>query len=496
MRKIFYPVIILLAGIISACHKNNPAPPITSDSPGSALDFIKDSVFLYSKEAYYWADALPDYASLQPRTFSEAADVDALSDEVDYLSQYKINPATNLPYEYYTPSPGYAKYSYIDNGQTNTALAGSFTGFGFGLGTRSNTDLRVKYVYAGSAAAAASMHRGDQITGMNGRTGLDLSLAADYNFVVAAINATPLTLNLTRPDATTYSVTLNVTSYTANPVLSSKVIDLGGGKKVGYMVMNSLTTLANSQAPIDAAFASFASGGITDLVVDLRYSSSGYLSTAQYLDNLIVPVAKNNTLMYNTYYNSILAAGQEQLLKKKFFRDANNVLKNYGQVDYSVAGNAVNFSKKGSLSLTRVFFIVGSNTAAAAELVINNLRPQMNVQLIGAATYGMPVGYFPISFSTYQLYLTGFETKNAAAQGGYYTGMVPGTADFPGVSDVDDLTKDFGDTTEGLLAHALNFVKNGSFSTGLKIQSINSGSPMLNINIGEAKVRGMVLDTK
>src|SRR5476651_2265670 len=98
MRKIFYPVIILLAGIISACHKNTPAPIITSDSPGSTLDFIKDSVYLYSKEAYYWADALPDYASLQPRTFAEAADVDALSDEVDYLSQYKINPATNLPY--------------------------------------------------------------------------------------------------------------------------------------------------------------------------------------------------------------------------------------------------------------------------------------------------------------------------------------------------------------------------------------------------------------
>jgi len=498
MKKIFYLTVVGFVCVLSACHKSAPTPPITSDSPGSALDFIKDSVFLYSQEAYYWADALPDYATLQPRSFTGSDDLDALSNEVDFISQYEINPVTGYPYEYYTPSPGYAKYSYIDNGATVTALAGTYTGFGFGLAlnSNSNTDLRVRYVYAGSPAAAAGMHRGDQINGMNGRTGLDLSVSADYNFVVAAVNATPLTLTLTRPDNSTYTATLNLSTYTLNPVLLSKVIDLGGGKKVGYMVMNSLTALSNSQAAIDAAFASFTSSSITDLVVDFRYSDNGYLSTAQYLDNLIVPTAKTGTLMYNTYYNATLVAGKEQLLKNKYFRDANNVLRNYGQLDYSVAANAVNFAKKGSLNLSRVFFIVGDNTAAAAELVMNNLRPEMNVQFIGSNTFGMPVGYFPLTFSQYQYYMVGFETKNAATQGGYYLGMTPGSSDFPGVNDNDDVTKDFGDVTEGLLAHALNFVKNGSYSVGLKVQSTTGSGRTSNINFDKTRRKGMILDTK
>jgi len=496
MKKIFYLTVIGLVCVLSACHKSAPTPPVTSDSPGSALDFTKDSVFLYSQEAYYWADALPDYASLQPRTFTGSSDLDALSNEVDYISQYEINPVTSLPFEYYTPAPGYAKYSYIDNGATVTALAGTYTGFGFGLGSRSNTDLRIRYVYAGSPAGTAGIHRGDQVTGVNGRTGLDLSLTADYNFVVSAINASPLTLVLTRPDNSTYTVTISVSTYTLNPVLATKVIDLGSGKKVGYMVMNSLTALSNSQSAIDAAFASFTSGGITDLVVDLRYSSTGYLSTAQYLDNLIVPTAKTGTLMYNTYYNATLVAGKEQLLKNKYYRDASNVLRNYGQLDYSVAANAVNFAKKGTLNLSRVFFIVGDNTAAAAELVMNNLRPEMNVQFIGTTTFGMPVGYFPLTFNQYQYYMVGFETKNAAAQGGYYLGMAPGSADFPGVNDVDDLTKDFGDVTEGLLAHALNFVNKGSYSVGLKVQSTANSSPVLSFDLDKKGHKGMIFDTK
>jgi carboxyl-terminal processing protease len=494
MRKVFYFALVLLAGTFTACkkHKVDPDGP---DAPGSALDYVKDSIFLYSKEAYYWADALPEYAAFLPRNVAGSSDLAAVTSEVNYLSQYKINPANNLPYEFVATNPGQAKYSFIDNGQTGTALGGSRADFGFAITLISNTDMRVRYVYGGSAAGNANMHRGEQVVTVNGRSNLDLSLTADYNFVVNALGVSPINLTLKKADNTTYSVSLTSSAYTVNPVITSKVIDLGSGKKVGYIVFNTFTAPANATPKLDAAFATFASAGVTDLVVDLRYNGGGYVSTAEYLSNLIVPAAKNNTLMYNTYFNTTLQQGKEELLKRQFIRDDKNQLVNYGQYDYSVAANATNFAKKGSLAVSRVFFIVTSATASASELAINNLRSQMDVKLIGTTSYGKPVGFFALNIGGYQLYIPQFETKNSVNQGGYYTGMNPGSAEYPGYYGGDDLTKDFGDPTEGLLAHALNYVKLGTYGTALKVQSTDGSTATIH-NVGEDAFNGMVFDKK
>jgi hypothetical protein len=238
-------------------------------------------------------------------------------------------------------------------------------------------------------------------------------------------------------------------------------------------VFNSFTSDANADPQLDPIFADFASNGVTDLVVDLRYNGGGYVSTAEHIDNLIVPAAKTNTLMYNTYYNDILTNGKEVLLKNQWRKDASSGQDyNYGQFDYSVAGNAVKFSKIGQLNVSRVFFIITGSTASASELTINNLRPVMDVQFIGETSYGKPVGFFDIDINKYQLYTPEFYTQNSAGQGGYYSGFTPETATYPGKADYDDVTKDFGDPTEGLLAHALNYVKTGTYA--IKTQSIQS----------------------
>ena len=146
--------------------------------------------------------------------------------------------------------------------------------------------------------------------------------------------------------------------------------------------------------------------------------------------------------MYNTYYNDILQNNKEVLLKNQWRKDqASGQDYNYGQFDYSVAGNAVNFSKQGSLNVNRVFFIMTGNTASASELTINNLRPQMDVQFVGNTSYGKPVGFFDIDINNYQLYIPEFYTLNSTGQGNYYSGFSPGTTDYPGVSDDDDLSK-------------------------------------------------------
>jgi carboxyl-terminal processing protease len=280
---------------------------------------------------------------------------------------------------------------------------------------------------------------------------------------------------LLKPEGTSFNVSLTAAVYTINPVITSKVIDLGNGKKVGYIVFNSFVILKNAQPQIDAAFNTFKTAGVTDLVVDLRYNGGGYVETAEYLDNQIAPSTTNNSLMYTAYYNNTLTAGKAVLLKNQVRKDDNGNSYNYGQVDFSVAGNQTKFGTAHPLNLNRVFFIVTGSTASASELTINNLRPYMNVQLVGRTTYGKPVGFFDIDINKYQMYIPEFETKNSAGQGGYYTGMVPASTDYPGYNAADDPTKDFGDVTERLLASVLSDINSGVYKvTSASVESLNA----------------------
>ncbi len=521
MLKIFY-LVILLAVVVSSCKKSKtPTPddtPIGPSKTGTTLDLIRDSIYLYAKEAYYWNDGLPDYATFKPRGFTGSDDISALQKEVDAISQYKINPNTGKPYEYYAASPGEAKYSFIDDGTVSSELNGVNGDFGFAPIYAAVNDLRVRYVYPNSPADIAGLKRGYQITSINGRTNLAYDgnggAGTNLNFVINAYaNSTTITLVVKKPDGTSATVTLNVANYTANPVITHKVFDQGGGKKVGYLVFNSFTSLANATPKLNEAFNEFAGQNITDLVVDLRYNGGGYVSTAEYLSNLIAPAAKNGSLMYSSYFNSNLtgltttAARNASILKNQVRKDeSTGEIYNYSQFDYSVSGNAVNFSKTGvpvSLTLSHVFFIVTGSTASASELTINNLRPIMDVKLIGTTSYGKPVGFFDIEINKYQMYIPEFETKNSANQGGYYAGMTPGSTDYPGVEHIDDVTKDFGDPTELLLAYALNYVKTGTFTVaGQVIQSTAGKANVMSVDqsreagieIDGNKFRGMVFN--
>jgi carboxyl-terminal processing protease len=482
MKKVY--LFLIAAIIFAACGKKDSAvTPAPTPASVSKIDLIKDSIYNYAVEEYLWYDAIPAYNVFNPHGFTGATDQDALDNEVDAISQYKINPATGKPYEYSNSYPGTAKYSFIDNGQVATQLGGTHGDFGFSVFYNAYNDLRVKYVNAGSPAATAGLARGYKVTAVNGSTNIAYNPnAANPNtdpnllYVVNALGGNTITLTLQRPDNTTFTTTVAVGTYTLNPVLKYTTIDLGAGKKVGYIVFSSFTDPTNATPKLDAAFNSFTTAGITDLVVDLRYNGGGYVATAEYLDNLIVPAAKTNTKMYTEVYNSKLQADNYPLLAKKY-------LINPG--DFSQANNTAYFSKKGSLNIIRVFFIVTGSTASASELTINNLIPQMDVKLIGTTSYGKPVGFFGIPISTYSLYVPEFETKNSANNGGYYAGMTPASTTYPGFYDYDDVTKDFGDPAETLFAHAISYITKGTYTSTStpRIQSLTAPAATLSDDV-------------
>ena len=118
-----------------------------------------------------------------------------------------------------------------------------------------------------------------------------------------------------------------------------------------------------------------------------------------------------------------------------------------------------------------------------------------DIKLIGQKTYGKPVGFFAIGIDQLDLYVPQFETKNQKNEGAYYSGM---SVDYT-VSD--DVTKDFGDPTEKLLAAALSYSEKGTFSFSTIPNTISSLSGMsvfeaerLNEVFDRNKFKGMIDD--
>nr|WP_315423818.1 S41 family peptidase [uncultured Pedobacter sp.] len=242
-------------------------------------------------------------------------------------------------------------------------------------------------------------------------------------------------------------------------VLASKLIATGS-VQVAYIALGSFPTLSTTKAALDEAFANLAIANPKAIVIDLRSNGGGYLETAEYIANLIVPGSLNGKVMYSEVFNSAMQNGTVPILKHQPYLDANGKTTLYNgrnatmaDVDYSVAGNTYKFSKKGNLqSIQSVYFIVSGNTASASEMLISCLKPYFDVKLIGEKTYGKPVGFFGINIDQYSVYLSSFLIKNANGWFDYFTGMQPDVM----IKGVDDPV--LGDPDELCLNAALSLV--------------------------------------
>jgi carboxyl-terminal processing protease len=136
---------------------------------------------------------------------------------------------------------------------------------------------------------------------------------------------------------------------------------------------------------------------------------------------------------------------------------------------YTQYNEVPRLKKLGSLNLSRVFFIVSNSTASACELLINNLKPYLDVKLVGPSnSYGKPVGFFPIPVGDLYIFPVSFRTINKNGEGNYFNGL---TVDS---KVTDGLDKDWGDGNESCLSGALKYITIGSFRMGENPTSINN----------------------
>jgi C-terminal processing protease CtpA/Prc len=415
---------------LQACKKNdavnnlNPAP-----TPGTTptTNALKDTTLLYSKDLYLWYNQIP--STFNAQTYSDPNAI------MEALRQYSNEPGFSTPVDKWSFAMKQAEWNKLSSG-----ISGDF---GMSVFFFKDGDLRVKSVERSSPAGLAGIHRGWRITKINGNTNISTTNA---DFISNAVwNSPNGSFTFQKPDGTTIDLSLNAATYQEHPVYLDSIYTINS-KKIGYFSFNSFlgdtTELYNEFSRV---FNHFSAAGINDLVVDLRYNGGGYVTVQQKLANWLAPSSAN-----------------AQLMMKEQFNDK-----------YTDFNTTDNFQKLGSLNLSRIYFIVSRSTASASELLINNLKPFMDVQLVGPSkTYGKPVGFFPMPVGDWYIFPVSFRSTNKNGQGNYFNGMDLNS------QVADGLDKDWGDITESCLQSALSNITTGVYKTAtvresIEIKSVN-----------------------
>lgn len=343
---------------LNSCKdKEEVEPPIVAEvSPNEAPNkWIKEVM----DEVYYWLDDMK-------------TPIASSSDPEDYFESLLFRPTDRF-------SAIYPDYQALIN-----SLQGinKEAGYEFSLVRESNENENVlafvTYIKKGSPAASKDVRRGDVITQINGQS-MNLN---NYRVLLEQIeNSHSITFlrynSATAQYAAQAPVSLETLSIAENPNFLDTVYTVNN-QKIGYAVYHFFApgiegqpTRYDDQA--DEIFARFKGEGINHLILDFRYNGGGYVSSAVNLASLIAPNVTSTDIFSKTKYNSFLMSFDQ-------FKNNNTPFKTKSQNLGSI------------LSENKIYIITSTRTASASELIINGLKPYMNVVVIGGKTVGKNVG--------------------------------------------------------------------------------------------------------
>lgn len=311
--------------------------------------------------------------------------------------------------------------------------------------TKGSNDLIgfVRYILPGSDAASKGVKRGDLFYGINGTQ-------ITYDNYKTLLAPESYTINLTDYDGTKFvsngkSVTLTKTVLDENPIYINKVIEKNG-RKIGYLMYNGF--YGNYDIQLNEAFGELKGKGITDLVLDLRYNGGGSVQTATRLASMITGQFTDKVFSkqkWNSKLNKYFESEDAELLNNNFIDKFNGIALN-------------------SLNLTKVYILTTKSTASASELVINGLKPYIDVVQIGDVTIGKNVGsvtlYDSPTFSKtnrnpshkYAMQPIVLKIVNSVGFGEYTNGLTPTYSVIESINGLGVL----GDENESLLSTAIS----------------------------------------
>jgi C-terminal processing protease CtpA/Prc len=409
--------------IVVSCKEEDP-------SPGGLTAHSKVNTWIFDnmKFWYLWNDQLPANPNkgLEPEAFftSLLSNEDRFSwIQDDY--QELLNSLQGISKE-----SGYEFVLYKENESSSNVIA------------------QIVYIKPGSPAAQAGVKRGDVITHINGQqlTTSNYRAALEDIHENHSIKYKPILIEQ-QTFETEKSISLSAVQYTENPNYLHSIIEVDE-RKVGYFVYNFFASGTDSNpatydSEMETIFAEFKSQGITDFILDLRFNTGGSEKAATRLASLIGNGIDNTKVFAERSYNVLVEKEilddpelGEDFLTTRFTAEASNI---------------------GSLlSGSRVYILTSSRTASASELVINGLRPFMDVFLIGDVTYGKNVGSITLNdkedpSNKWGLQPIVVSVANSLGQSDYGNGFQPDVLH----EDNSLYIYPLGDEREALLAQAL-----------------------------------------
>ncbi|MFI3282442.1 MAG: S41 family peptidase [Rikenellaceae bacterium] len=292
----------------------------------------------------------------------------------------------------------------------------------------------------------AGVRRGDVIWSVNSAKLTSENISGYAQILLEPTSATTYTLSF--EDG---SSAAPVAKYMyCSPILHSDIYD----GSVGYISYLNFDMAWDDE--LMAELTDMKSQGITDLILDMRLNTGGYVSTANKLSTAIAGDAAMGEVFANYRYNDTRMATMS----------TSDLVENF---NISATIPHLNF--------TTLYCLVSDYTASASELVINSLRGiDIEVFLIGTQTEGknvaMEVQEKTFGDYDYQFYPISIELSNAKGYSGYEDGFEEDiyVDDWNGGANFADFGED-----EIMIKTARELISSQPLSTSVVSQSRGGG---------------------
>ena len=453
---LFLALLPLLA-VLQGCPAQEDTPvtddeakKIASDVDYAAKSFLrKECMDVY----YYWRDQVKSRnASLKPYNYDIYDFFDKMLYEKDRWSwmcdrEYYVSSETGVYSGTWGVSLGQAVDYYDDYG------------------------IRVCYIYPGSPLEPYGVTRGAWLTHIDGYDISTMSSEAMLNYFYDHYNkyTQTFTYRLVNGVDTTFTVT-KAMSLATHPGLITRVFQPGEfpglTEPVGYF--HYLAFKSNFLDDIDNAMKTLHDAGVKKVIIDLRYNGGGDTRASQLLVDYLAPKAAEGktyvVLKHNSYVAELDETSEVIASTRAEYAHGNKTLEAYWDKVYP-----------NRLGLDGIYFITGSGTASASEVVMNGLKPFYGekLQMVGDTTYGKPNGMYvlmyPGSDADYDAYNEGdfsrlkwvflpicFFNQNSLGQ------QIPVDGFIPDNHRPDDLYHDFG-VEEDLIKACLTHITTGRY---------------------------------
>ncbi|MGD8426744.1 MAG: S41 family peptidase [Balneolaceae bacterium] len=377
MKKLNSIWILIFAVLTLWGCRDNSTGPSQVEEASAQKKFVWNAMNYW----YYWQSDVPELADNHQHFSDGQAFQDYLKSFSDAENLFNALQYSEDRFSFFIDD--YEAYQNEQNG----IYAALGLNYGYFYKSSQSNELvgYIRYVIPGTPADDAGLKRLNLFTKVDGTTITEnnylnlLTGNSAHELTIAHLDTTGGTISF--PEDSTVSVASE--KVVEDPVYKAEVIDTSG-INIGYLMYNAFQ--GNSHHRLNEVFGDFKSKGIDDLVLDLRYNGGGGVLTSQLLSSLISGLGGSDKFSDLTY-NDKRSARDHSL----YFLDKVPLENENGEFDTS-NGEYVNTEPINNLSLDKLYVLTSSGTASASEVLINSLKPYIDVEVIGYKTVGKDVG--------------------------------------------------------------------------------------------------------